>query len=93
MDDLVLVDAADRICTVTLNRPEARNALDSALLRASAAALLAAERDHSVDVVIFTGTDPAFAPVSTCASSAARPTTCAAAAMNLTRARSPCCGR
>jgi enoyl-CoA hydratase len=60
MDDLVLVDTVDRICTVTLNRPEARNALDSALQRASAAALLVAERDDSVDVVIFTGTDPAF---------------------------------
>jgi enoyl-CoA hydratase len=60
MDDLVLVETADRICTVTLNRPQARNALDSALQRASAAALLAAERDDTVGVVIFTGTDPAF---------------------------------
>ena len=60
MTDLVLVETAHRVRTVTLNRPEARNALDSALQRASAQALVAADEDDEVDVVILTGTDPAF---------------------------------
>jgi len=58
--ELVLVDVADRVCTVTLNRPEARNALDTALQRASAAALWAAEQDDGIDAVVLTGSDPAF---------------------------------
>ena len=29
MSDLVLLDVADRVATVTLNRPEARNALST----------------------------------------------------------------
>ena len=33
MTDLVLTDAHDRIATITLNRPDARNALSSALLK------------------------------------------------------------
>jgi enoyl-CoA hydratase len=60
MADLVLVDTAERICTVTLNRPEARNALSVALQHEAGAALAAADADPDVDVVIFTGTDPAF---------------------------------
>jgi len=56
----VLVETADRVRTVTLNRPEVRNALDSALQRESAGALADAEADDTVDVVIITGTDPAF---------------------------------
>jgi len=58
--DLVLVETADRVRLVTLHRPEARNALDTALLRASAAALESAEDDDGVDVVVLTGSDPAF---------------------------------
>lgn len=58
--ELVLVDVTDRVCTVTLNRPEARNALNTALHRASAAALWAAEHDDGIDAVVLTGTDPAF---------------------------------
>jgi len=58
--DLVLVDVTDRVCTVTLNRPEVRNALNTALHRASAAALWAAEVDDAIDAVVLTGTAPAF---------------------------------
>jgi enoyl-CoA hydratase len=58
--DIVLVETADRVRTLTLNRPEVRNALDSALQRESAGALADAEADDDVDVVILTGTDPAF---------------------------------
>jgi enoyl-CoA hydratase len=60
VSDIVLSETADRVCTVTLNRPEARNALSSALQRESAHALQAAEDDPEVDVVILTGADPAF---------------------------------
>jgi enoyl-CoA hydratase len=60
MSDLVLVERADRVCTITLHRPEARNALNTALHLASAAALAAAEDDPDIDAVVLTGSDPAF---------------------------------
>jgi enoyl-CoA hydratase len=60
MSDIVLSETADRVCTVMLNRPAARNALNSDLQRASAHALQAADDDPDVDVVILTGADPAF---------------------------------
>ena len=60
MSDVVLVETAERVCVVTLHRPEARNALNTELHRASAAALAAAEDDPEVDVVVLTGSDPAF---------------------------------
>ena len=60
MPDLVLLDTFERVRVVTLNRPEARNALDTALQRESAKALVAAEADDNVDVVVLTGADPAF---------------------------------
>jgi enoyl-CoA hydratase len=58
--DVVLVEVADRIATVTLNRPEARNALNRAVRRALPEAITACEADDGVDVVILTGVDPAF---------------------------------
>jgi len=58
MGDVVLVETTDRVCTITLHRPEARNALNTALHRASGRALADAEAD--VDVVVLTGADPAF---------------------------------
>ena len=58
--DILLIDTADRVRTLTLNRPEARNALSSALRKQFFAALRDAEADDTVDVVIFTGADPVF---------------------------------
>jgi enoyl-CoA hydratase len=58
--DPVLVDTSDRIATITLNRPEARNALSSEVLRLLPEAMRSAEADPDVDVLILTGTDPAF---------------------------------
>ncbi|MBX7453224.1 enoyl-CoA hydratase [Mycolicibacterium sp. 3033] len=58
--DVLLIDTRDRIRTLTLNRPEARNALSSALRSQFYAALREAENDDSVDVVIITGADPVF---------------------------------
>lgn len=56
----VLVETRDRIATITLNRPEARNALSSELLRQLPKAMHQADADPDVDVVILTGADPAF---------------------------------
>jgi enoyl-CoA hydratase len=58
--DILLVDTADRIRTITLNRPESRNALSAALRGRFFAALRDAEADDDVDVVIVTGADPVF---------------------------------
>ncbi len=57
--DLVLLDVSDRIATVTLNRPGARNALSVALSRQLRQQMTAAENSDS-DVIILTGADPAF---------------------------------
>lgn len=58
--DVVTLDVSDRIATITLNRPAARNALSSEVLRLLPALMRQAEADTSVDVIILTGTDPAF---------------------------------
>jgi enoyl-CoA hydratase len=58
--DHLLVDVADRIATVTLNRPDKRNALSTALRAELHATLTALDGDEAVDVVIITGADPAF---------------------------------
>ncbi|HEU0192469.1 MAG TPA: enoyl-CoA hydratase [Mycobacterium sp.] len=59
-DDILLVETDDRVCTLTLNRPQARNALSTELRRRFFAALAEADRDEAVDVVILTGSDPVF---------------------------------
>lgn len=45
---------------ITLNRPEKRNALSTALLAELQAALVAVAADSAVRVVVLTGADPAF---------------------------------
>jgi len=59
-DDVLLVEVADRIATVTMNRPGARNALNRDLRRALHDAMEGLDADDAVDVVILTGADPAF---------------------------------
>ena len=59
-DDCVLIDVSERIATITLNRPEARNALSSEVLRLLPELMRQAEASADVDVLILTGTDPAF---------------------------------
>jgi enoyl-CoA hydratase len=58
--DILLSHTEDRIRTLTLNRPQARNALSSALRARFYAALRDAQGDDDVDVVIVTGADPVF---------------------------------
>jgi len=58
--DVVLLDISDRIATITLNRPDARNALSSEVLQILPETMIQADGDDDVDVIILTGTDPAF---------------------------------
>ncbi|HEY8526914.1 MAG TPA: enoyl-CoA hydratase [Acidimicrobiales bacterium] len=58
--NVLLVDVAERVATVTLNRPEARNALNRALRRELYRSLRALDADEAVDVIVLTGADPAF---------------------------------
>jgi enoyl-CoA hydratase len=60
MSELVRFEVSDRIATITLNRPEVRNALNAELCRRLRAATESADSDESVDVIVLTGADPAF---------------------------------
>jgi enoyl-CoA hydratase len=59
-DDVLLIETTDRVRTLTLNRPRARNALSAELRRRFFRALADAESDDTVDVLIVTGADPVF---------------------------------
>jgi enoyl-CoA hydratase len=59
-DEVVLVDIADRVAVVTINRPDQRNALNRAVRRALPDAIIRCDADDDVDVMILTGADPAF---------------------------------
>ena len=58
--DVLLIDVLDRVGVITLNRPEARNALNGELLDAVPAALGELDARDDVSVIVLTGTDPAF---------------------------------
>ena len=60
MTDVLGLDVADRVATVTLDRPEARNALNRDLRRALHRTMGELGDDDGIDVVILTGADPAF---------------------------------
>lgn len=60
VEDILLVEVADRVATVTLNRPRVRNALNAALREALPTAFETLDNDEAVDVIILTGADPAF---------------------------------
>jgi enoyl-CoA hydratase len=60
MTDVVLVDVEERVATITLNRPEVRNAINGELGAALARAVGDAESRDDVDVMVLTGADPAF---------------------------------
>ena len=54
------VDVADRVATLTMNRPDRRNALNAELRRRLREAVRDVEASPEIDVVILTGADPAF---------------------------------
>lgn len=56
----VLMDVRDYIATLTLNRPERRNALSLEVLEALLAALAQADADPAVRAVVITGAGKAF---------------------------------
>ena len=58
--DSVLYEVEDHICTITLNRPARRNALNVTAYAQLEAAFRRAVNDPSARCVIVTGTDPAF---------------------------------
>jgi enoyl-CoA hydratase/carnithine racemase len=58
--DLVLVDIDDSVAVLTLNRPDARNAVDDKLRAALGDAIDALSGDDAVRAVILTGAGPAF---------------------------------
>ncbi len=57
---LVLVEVADGVGTVTLNRPEARNAISAELHGELDEAILGLDRRDDVGCMVLTGADPAF---------------------------------
>jgi enoyl-CoA hydratase/carnithine racemase len=59
-DDLVLIERADRVAVLTLNRPKARNALNAALLAELSAALERESGSPDVGAIVLTGAGSAF---------------------------------
>jgi enoyl-CoA hydratase len=57
----IILDIDDGIATITLNRPQALNALNADLWRELLAAMAACDADDKVRVMILTGSDRAFA--------------------------------
>ena len=58
--DVVLTTDHGSVRVITLNRPDARNALGRDLIEALYAELTTADTDDTVHVIVLTGTDPAF---------------------------------
>ena len=58
--DVLKSNRAGRVLCLTLNRPQARNALDLSLTRALMASLKEFDTDEALHVLVITGTDPAF---------------------------------
>jgi enoyl-CoA hydratase len=59
-DDVVLVEVDGPVATVTLNRPDSRNALNRALRAAIPRALSELDERGDVSAIVLTGADPAF---------------------------------
>ena len=57
---LVLVEVVDRVATVTLNRPEARNAISAELHGQLDDAITNLDARDDVGCMVLTGADPAF---------------------------------
>jgi len=59
--DTIIVDIADSVATITLNRPDALNALNAQLMEELCTALEDADENDKVRCIIITGSDKAFA--------------------------------
>jgi enoyl-CoA hydratase/carnithine racemase len=60
MADPILVATADHVCTITLNRPDKRNALNGAMIGALRSALGRVVADPEVRVVVLRANGPTF---------------------------------
>src|SRR3984885_7200508 len=60
MSETLIVSDRGPVRVLTLNRPEARNALSRDLIRALYTALTESDADEAVGAVVLTGADPAF---------------------------------
>ena len=60
MSDSVLYDVADAVATITLNRPDAMNSLNTEIKGALRDAVLRAAEDGDVRAVVLTGSGRAF---------------------------------
>jgi enoyl-CoA hydratase len=61
MSDTVLLEKTDRVAVLTLNRPDALNALNSELMEALTGHVRALEADPDVGCIVITGSPKAFA--------------------------------
>jgi len=59
-DHPVRIEVAERVGTVTMHRPEARNAFNPAMRRSLWQAFVDLEANDDVRVIVLTGSDPAF---------------------------------
>ncbi|SLN63277.1 enoyl-CoA hydratase-related protein [Roseisalinus antarcticus] len=59
--ETIIVETSDDVCTITLNRPDAMNAINSQLLGELVRALEDADRSDKVRCIVITGSDKAFA--------------------------------
>ena len=59
-DDVVLVDVADGVMTITINRPEAKNAVNKAVAEGISAAIDELESNDALRVAIITGAGGTF---------------------------------
>ncbi len=57
----ILVEDSDNICTITLNRPDALNAINAELIRELTGALSRADLDNGIRVIIISGSEKVFA--------------------------------
>ena len=56
----ITTEISEGVAVISLNRPEVRNALNSQILRAIPELIASLEENPEVDVLVLTGTDPAF---------------------------------
>ena len=61
MSETIIVETHGRVGLIRLNRPQALNALNSALIRELAAAIDKFETDDNIGCIVITGSDKAFA--------------------------------
>jgi enoyl-CoA hydratase/carnithine racemase len=59
-DPRIVVEVKDRVCTVTINRPDAKNALNKSMYAAIRAACVAAEKNVGVDALVVKGANGVF---------------------------------